>query len=73
MIHMDRCFACGRKLGSTKLIEADTLEDQRVFVGPECAKHIRTAGDRGWQPPRGGPRLYPLSDERRAYFDLRGM
>lgn len=70
---MDRCFACGRPLGAAKPVEADTLEDQRVIVGPECARHIRAAGEHGWQPKRGGPRLYQLSDERRAYFAQRGM
>lgn len=35
----------------------DTRDDQLVFVGSECFKQITEAG---WQPPKGGPRLYPL-------------
>lgn len=54
-----KCFACGRKLGASPRW-ADTRDDQRVLVGRECAKPIEHAGEHGWQPPKGGPRLYPL-------------
>jgi len=58
------CFACGRKILENPY-EADTRDDQFVWVGPECFKHIRAAGDAGWQPPRRphGPRLYPMPKE----------
>lgn len=56
------CFACGRKLGKNpKLV--DTRDDQTVFVGRECFKLIVTAGENGYQPPSGGPRLYLLEDK----------
>jgi hypothetical protein len=54
------CFACGRKLGKNPL-RVDTRDDQTVFVGRECGKLVIAAGENGYQPPRGGPRLYPLS------------
>ena len=53
-----RCYACDRKLGARPRV-ADTRDDQIVVVGPECWRHIRQAGAAGWQPARGGPRLYP--------------
>ena len=62
-----RCFACGRKTGKNPRV-ADTHEDQSVFVGSECYKLIRAAGDEGYQPPLGGPRLWLLTPERQAYF-----
>lgn len=54
-----RCYACDRKLGANPYV-ADTKDGQFVFVGTECHKHIRLAGNAGWQPPKGGPRLYVL-------------
>lgn len=53
-----RCFACNRKLGKNpKLV--DTRDGQTVFVGRECFKLIRQSGVlKGYQPPKGGPRLY---------------
>ena len=53
----DRCFACGRKLGKNPAL-ADTRDDQFVFVGAECFRLIKAAGATGFQPSRGGPRLY---------------
>jgi len=53
----ERCFACGRALKTPKLV--DTRDGQVVFVGPECYRRIESAGEKGWQPPLGGPRLYP--------------
>lgn len=55
------CFACGRPLSCKRPpIEADTRDDQVVFVGPECAKNLT---EEGWQPPQGGPKLYPIEKE----------
>lgn len=58
-----RCFACDRKLGRNPAV-ADTRDDQLVLVGSECAKKIYAKnlphGEEGWQPPKGGPKLYPL-------------
>lgn len=57
-----RCFACNRALkGPAKL--ADTRDAQVVEVGPDCHHHITTAGGAGYQPPQGGPRLYPLEGD----------
>ncbi len=36
----------------------DTRDGQLVFVGRECFKLIKQAGEHGYQPPQGGPRLY---------------
>jgi len=54
----ERCFACGRLLSTRKPpVLVDTRDDQKVYVGPECAKRVTEAG---YQPPKGGPKLYPL-------------
>jgi hypothetical protein len=55
----DKCFACDRPLKGKHLV--DTRDDQTVFVGPDCFKRVKAAGDAGWQPPKGGPRLYPVT------------
>jgi hypothetical protein len=53
----EKCFACGRKLGRTpKLVTC--ADDQTVHVGVECYREITKGGADGYQPPRGGPRLY---------------
>lgn len=55
------CFACGRKIGKReKMYDADTRDDQRVFVGASCMKKIKAGGVGGYQPERGGPRLWAL-------------
>ncbi len=56
-----RCFACDRVIRRTPPFLADTRDDQVVHVGPECLSKIEAAGDAGYQPPAGGPRLYPVS------------
>lgn len=57
------CFACGRPLAAQRPIRVDTRDGQTVFVGTECAKRVLAAGETGWQPPLGGPRLYPIHKE----------
>jgi len=59
---MRRCFACGRKLGNNPY-PADTRDGQFVFVGSECYKLIKSAGGSGYQPPKGGPKLWLLSQK----------
>jgi hypothetical protein len=54
---MHKCFACDRKLGRNPCL-ADTRDAQIVYVGSECFKLIKAAGEVGYQPPKGGPRLY---------------
>lgn len=56
----DKCFACGKAFRDGKKLLADTREDQKVFVGSACMKKIIRAGEAGYQPPLGGPRLYPV-------------
>lgn len=54
-----KCFSCGRRLPKTKQL-VDTRDDQKVWVGPDCHLKVREAGELGYQPPLGGPKLYPL-------------
>lgn len=58
----DKCFACGRRLvRPEEAFLTDRLSDGRsytVYVGPECIKLVKRAGSDGYQPPKGGPRLY---------------
>lgn len=64
----ERCYACDRMLGCNpaRVMNEDS---QIVFVGLECWKRVLEAGAMGYQPPKGGPRLYPMpgvtSEERR--------
>lgn len=58
-----RCFACNRPLGKSPVI-VDTRDDQTVYVGRECYKLVVAAGETGYQPPLGGPRLYLLQAQR---------
>jgi len=62
----ERCFACGRKLGNRPAAMADTRDAQTVFVGSECFRLITTAGDAGYQPPKGGPRLWIMPTPPRS-------
>jgi hypothetical protein len=62
----ERCFACGRVIHSRPTRRADTRDGQVVFVGPECARRIDDAGDVGYQPPLGGPRLWNILGQRDA-------
>jgi hypothetical protein len=62
------CYACGKR---TKGVRSFTLtvclsddDGRRVPVGPDCHKKTRLAGVRGYQPPKGGPRLYFSEDVR---------
>lgn len=59
-----RCFACDKPISRKDTIllshEVDTRDDQIVFVGADCFRKVKAAGDAGYQPPKGGPRLYPV-------------
>lgn len=65
-LHADsKCFACDRAfVDGERVYVADTRDDQIVQVGSTCLKKIKKSGDEGWQPPKGGPRLYMPEDER---------
>lgn len=60
----DYCFCCGRKLGMFPVL-VDTRDAQTAFIGRRCWKKVRDAGDDGYQPVRGGPKLYPLPGYQR--------
>jgi len=55
----DKCFACDRALGRKPKV-VDTRDAQFVHVGVDCFRKIVSAGDSGYQPPKGGPKLYAL-------------
>ena len=67
---MNKCYACGRRFTADEnRVLVDTHEDQAVFVGRECYRHIVEAGEEGWQPPKGGPRLWTMTMARSKHFD----
>ena len=51
------CFACGRVLlmGGKQV---DTRDGQSPMVGGDCYAKVESAGEAGYQPPQGGPRLW---------------
>lgn len=59
-----RCFACDCMIRRKAPYQVDTRDSQIVFVGPECFKLVMAAGEKGYQPPKGGPRLYPPADSK---------
>jgi len=65
-----RCFACGRRLVRPRPVYlTDRLADGGSYVvqvGPECFGLARQAGAAGFQPPRGGPRIYVTDPNREA-------
>lgn len=70
MADPERCFACNLKLVRPEFVfTQDRMSDGRqyeVFVGPDCFAHVQAAGDAGYQPPLGGPRLFISADAARA-------
>lgn len=63
------CYACGKRLGKRpKLVTC--ADEQDVFVGSECGKLIEQAKAVGWQPPKGGPRLYDLRYDPKGKADI---
>jgi len=65
----ERCFACDKRLSRPQIVFLeDRLSDLRqyeVHVGPECFARVEAAGAAGYQPPKGGPRLYMFADDAR--------
>lgn len=57
-----RCFACDRVIRRRDPLRADTRDGQWVFVGTECYRHILNGGTFGYQPSKGGPRLFPMPE-----------
>lgn len=66
MTSPDRCFACNARLSRPEFVFlTDHMSDGKhyeVNVGPECFHHVETAGAEGYQPPKGGPRLFLTAD-----------
>lgn len=54
---MTKCFACDRQIKTTPRV-LTCLDEQTVHVGPCCFTKAERAGLDGYQPPKGGPRLY---------------
>jgi hypothetical protein len=61
----ERCYACDRKLGKAPQL-VGCQDDQTVHVGIECYRLIKSAGAEGYQPSKGGPRLYLLQFTKHA-------
>jgi hypothetical protein len=59
---MEKCYACDKPLKKEFLV--DTRDAQTVYVGSECYKKIKIAGEAGYQPPKGGPKLYLLKEDK---------
>ncbi len=59
---VNRCFACGRVLPKN-FNTADTRDGQVVWVGPDCMAKIKAAGETGYQPSGGCPRLYEVRND----------
>lgn len=55
---MEYCFACGKVLKPGNEHRIDARDTQKPFVGSTCYAKIRKAGSKGYQPPKGGPRLF---------------
>lgn len=54
-----KCFACDKPTGPAPQL-VTCMDDQTVHVGSDCYRRIKSAGAMGYQPPKGGPRLYLL-------------
>jgi hypothetical protein len=54
-----QCFACHRPTGEVAFpAEIRAGGVRRVSVDRACFAHIQAAKGRGYQPPRGGPRIW---------------
>lgn len=64
----DRCFACDKPLRNA---DAVVTEDgrQHPFVGRDCFRRIGAAGPKGYQPPKGGPRLFLFAKDAAASWE----
>lgn len=66
MKQLERCFACDKVIKVPFPRTAITDDGaQRVYVGRECYKNIEKSKEQGWQPPKGGPKLYLERYKRR--------
>lgn len=53
-----KCYACDRRIGTGTVVYTSDDGQQQQLVGSECYVHVKDAGAAGWQPPKGGPRLF---------------
>ena len=53
------CYACGRDMRCAGFA-VRTSDGQHQEVGKDCYQHVKRGAENGWQPRRGGPRLYTL-------------
>lgn len=54
---LSKCFACDARMTGNNDFLAHTEDGQNVFVGESC--YMKLAIVQGWQPPKGGPILFP--------------
>ena len=72
---MTRCFLCNKPIRSTSY-QVDTGEDQAPLVGPDCYRKVIAAGLDGLlanEPNAFGVRLFVLTNERKRYFESKGI
>ena len=57
-----KCFACNKSMKNRRYL-VDTRDGQTCYVGSDCYKKVVSAGENGYQPPLGGPKLYEISQQ----------
>jgi hypothetical protein len=63
-MNSETCFVCGRRLNSGPYGRpfnhptVITIDGQRPAVGHDCARKVANAGEEGYRPPLGGPRVW---------------
>ena len=65
---MDYCFACDKLILVPNPKQAWTADPQMQHVGANCFAKIKAGGTDGWQPPKGGPRLFATLELAKAYI-----
>lgn len=53
----ERCYLCERPIYTT-VHKVYTSDGQTQFAGEECYRMVRDSGLDGYQPPKGGPRVW---------------
>lgn len=70
---MAKCFACDRPIKNDDGYLVGCADEQDVGVGEDCYRKIRAADEAGYQPPKGGPRLYVLEIAYQMRRDARAI
>jgi hypothetical protein len=61
----ESCYCCDKPFAKkTGAYWVWTCDGQRQFAGPECFRKIKKAGTEGYQPPKGGPRMFERNPNR---------